>query len=294
MIKHETYLRLRRILILLYTALFTLTLIGCGVGRPAPTRDPHEGMVEVPNGAGGNMWVPLLTGVPISDFERTSFRREGDLISFTDENYIVQRGIDVSHFQEDIDWETVRAGGIEFAMIRCGYRGYSVGVINEDPKFHENAAAALDAGLEIGIYFFSQAVTVSEARKEADFVLKMIRDYNVTLPVAFDWERIGAGETARTDDIGGAQLTDFALAFCSEVRRAGYTPAVYFYRSLGYLEYELERMGDLTFWVGAAGEYPDFYYEHEIWQYSFTGRVAGINTDVDLNLRFLERNTPAE
>jgi lysozyme len=158
----------------------------------------------------------------------------------------------------------------------------------EDEMFRSNIEGALAAGLQVGVYFFSQAVNAEEAREEAGFILELIKDYDVTFPVAFDWERIEGETESRTYDLPGETLTDCALAFCETVKDAGYEPAVYFYRDLGYNEYDLNRLKGLKFWVGAVGGYPDFYYEHQIWQYSFTGTVDGIGGGVDLNMCFTE------
>jgi len=262
----------------------------CGRSAPSPTatRDPHEGAVEVADGAGGTMWAPLLKGVGVNEHESGDFTREGSFVLYSGEAYTARKGIDVSFYQGEIDWEEARGDGIEFAILRAGYRGYSEGQLFEDEKFREYAEGALAAGIEIGAYFFSQAVSVEEAREEARLALSIIGDYDISLPVAFDWETIGY-EAARTDGVDGKTVTDCALAFCAVVREAGYEPGVYMYRSLGYYYYDLTRFGGLTLWIGAAGEYPDFYYAHEIWQFSFTGKVRGIEGDVDLNLQFIPK-----
>lgn len=118
--------------------------------------------------------------------------------------------------------------------------------------------------------------------------MDIVKPYNLSLPIAYDWEPIEPIE-ARTNGLSGTTITDCALSFCQEVENAGYDAAVYFYRHLGYYEYELGRLSDYDFWVGAPGDTPDFYYKHSIWQYSFTGTVPGISGEVDLNLMFLNQ-----
>lgn len=254
--------------------------------EPPPTVDPYEGMVSVADGTGGMMWVPLHENLPASTLDHSLFYQDGEYIAYSGETPRALRGIDVSEHQREIDWQLVAADGVDFAMIRCGYRGYTGGSLNEDLFFRQNIQGALDAGIKIGIYFFSQAISVEEAVEEAEFVLSLISEYKIDLPVAYDWENIGSGIEARTDGLDSETLTDCALAFCDKISKAGYEPSVYFYRSLGYYKYDLGRLSELSFWVGAPGELPDFYYEHDIWQYSFTGSVGGIETDVDLNLYF--------
>ena len=276
-----------------FSALLLVLVSSCGRSEyleqsTTATTNPHEGMIEVSDGAGGIMWAPLLRGVDVNGHETGQFTREGGFVLYSGEAYTARRGIDISFYQGEINWEEVRADGIEFAILRAGYRGYSEGQLFEDEKFREYAEGALAVGIEIGAYFFSQAVSVEEAREEARLTLSVIEDYDISLPVAYDWETIGY-EAARTDGVDGKTVTDCALAFCAVVREAGYEPGVYLYRSLGYYSYDLTRFSGLSLWVGAAGDYPDFYYAHEIWQFSFTGKVRGIKGDVDLNLQFIPK-----
>lgn len=274
------------IMILMIFALFFTALCGCG--RQEAAIDPYEGMVQVADGRGGLMWVEPHESVPVNDMVCSDFYIFNGNVFYAGNEYQVLRGVDVSFYQGDIDWEAVKADGIEFALIRVGYRGYSEGGIFEDEKFRDNIAGAAAAGLQIGVYFFSQAVTPQEAVEEAQFVLELIDGYEIGFPVAFDWERIDGDEQSRTYNVPGETVTDCCLSFCDTVSEAGYEPAVYFYRDLGYKVYELDRLAGLKFWVGAVGGYPDFYYEHHIWQYSFTGSVSGIEGTVDINLCFIE------
>ncbi len=196
-------------------------------------------------------------------------------------------GVDVSYYQGEIDWEQVKASGIEFAIIRLGYRGYGQeGKLVEDKLAFENIEGALEAGLKVGIYFFSQAITIQEAREEADFVLERIAEYDITMPVVYDWEYIGA--EARTANMDPRTLTDCYLAFCEKIEAAGYIPMPYFNtyqsRDLMYL-YELERW---PFWLALYSSRMTFPYRIEMWQYTDSGRVPGIQGNVDLNLFFVD------
>lgn len=271
--------------------LFALLLTACGQGKPvpAPTPDPHAGEVLVADGMGGKMWVKDYENLPVMALNSKNFVQDGNYIKYIGYAATALRGIDVSEHQQEIDWAAVAADGVEFAIIRMGYRGYSAGGLFEDLYFRQNMEGAAANGLRVGVYFFSQAITAEEAKEEAHFVLEAIADYSIDLPVCYDWEAI-SGAGARTDGMSGSAVTDCALAFTGEIRAAGYESAVYFYRDLGYRVYELDRLAELTFWAGAAGEAPDFRYAHDLWQYSFTGKVAGIAGDCDLNLYFL----PAE
>ncbi|MEG1404045.1 MAG: glycoside hydrolase family 25 protein [Oscillospiraceae bacterium] len=235
--------------------------------------------------------MPNYDTLAVSSFSAEQFRSDGTYIDYTGRDYIPLRGIDVSEHQGVIDWEAVRGDGVEFAIIRAGYRGYSEGEIFEDAYFRSNIEGALAAGIKVGIYFFSQALNTEEAAEEAQFLLGLLENYDITLPVFFDWERVGNVGATRADGVDGKTLTESCLAFCKIISDAGYEAGVYFFRSLGYLEYELGRLSGLVFWAAAPGEAPDFYYKHRIWQYSFTGEVKGIEKPTDLNILFEELPT---
>lgn len=195
-------------------------------------------------------------------------------------------GIDVSEHQNDIDWEQVKAAGVDFVMIRIGWRGQTQGKLTEDTMAQINYAGAKAAGLKIGAYFFSQAITEQEAIAEAEFILHRIRDWEVDMPLVFDWEYVG--EDARTSDMDPRRLTDCSIAFCETVALAGYEPMIYFnvYQS-EHLLY-LEELTQYPFWLAMYTDEMDYPYAVDMWQYSCTGQVAGIETDVDLNLWFPE------
>lgn len=234
------------------------------------------------------MWVTLYDDVPASSFAADQFYSDGTYIDYSGKQYKALRGIDVSEHQGAIDWQKVRDDGVEYAIIRAGYRGYSEGKLFEDACFKTNIEGAKSAGLKVGVYFFSQAVNTLEATEEAEFLLSSVKDYDLDLPVFFDWEQVTEVGKTRVDNVDGTAITDCALAFCGTVETAGYDAGVYFYRSLGYYDYELNRLTNLVFWVGAPGSAPDFYYKHTMWQYSFTGTVNGIEGGTDLNLLFEE------
>lgn len=270
----------------------SVLLGACGVQTGAlHTQDPHEGMIQVSDGIGGYMWVREYEELDKNTFSAADFSEEDGMLCFSGEGYTALSGIDVSFYQGEIDWNAVAADGIEFAVIRAGYRGCTEGGISEDERFRENMLGALDAGLKVGVYFFSQAVNAAEAEEEADFLLDLISGYDVTLPVMFDWEHIGNGTPARTDSVSGETLTECALAFCEKVAGAGYSSGVYFYPNLGYLEYDLGQLAGLTFWLSEPGNAPSFWYAHEMWQYSYSGRVAGIEGEADLNMYFVKDKT---
>ena len=250
--------------------------------------DPHKGQVYIYDGFDW-IWMTPLEGVPANELTEESFSSNDGRIEYTGTDYDVLRGVDVSEHQLDIDWKQVAASGVDYAYIRVGWRGYTEGGLFEDAYFERNIQGALDAGLHVGVYMFSQAVTVQEAIEEADFVLERIGKYNVTLPVVFDWEKIEAAE-ARSHGLTMELRTDCARAFFETVKSAGYVPCVYFNRNLGYYGYDLTRLTDYEFWFSLPESgFPNFYYACDMWQYSFTETVPGIAEPTDMNLWFIAK-----
>jgi GH25 family lysozyme M1 (1,4-beta-N-acetylmuramidase) len=196
-------------------------------------------------------------------------------------------GIDVSAYQYDIDWQAVADSGIDFAMIRVGFRGWGkTGSLNIDKYALQNLQGAIDAGLDVGVYFFSQALNTAEAEAEAELVLDIIKDYNITYPVVFDWEEIG-NSSARTNGMTKTAITDCALAFCEKIEAAGYTPMVYYYKYLGLVKYDLTRIhGRYDVWFAQVTSLPNYPYEFQMWQYATDGTVPGITGGVDMNICF--------
>lgn len=281
----ERRIRLKKTGILIFLILISLALSACG--------NAHKGMVYVNTGH-AKEWVPEAKGVPKSDFKKSEFYYEGEIARYKGEGYVAGLGIDVSEHQKKIDWEQVKADGVEFAIIRCAYRGYTKGKIVEDEFFKENIKNARKAGLKVGVYFFSQAKGAVEAAEEAEYTINLLKPYkqDISLPVAFDWEPMKL-EGSRSAKFNKEDLTSAALVFSEIIKDAGYTPMVYMFRPLAYKYYDLERIKDFDLWIGALGAWPDFYYRHIFWQFSMTGKVKGIETDVDMNLMF-EKIQPPE
>lgn len=280
----------RRAAALTLAAALLLGLGACSLQGATATVDPHAGMVEVSDGNGGTIWVTKYDSLDAADFNASEFTTDGNYIDYTGSEYTALRGIDVSEHQGTIDWNAVKNDGVQFAVIRAGYRGYKQGGLATDACFKQNIEGALAAGLQVGVYFFSQAVSADEGKAEAAYLLDLIKSYKVTLPVFFDWERVENVGTTRVDAVTGDTITAAALAFCKAVKAGGYEPGVYFYRSLGYYEYKLNKLSSYVFWVGAPASAPDFYYRHTFWQYSAAGKVSGIDKETDLDIWFVKND----
>ncbi len=247
-----------------------------------PEPDPEEPDVddpdpEEPEGA--------LEGLPPNRYDSASFVVEDGFLMYQGgtPSYV---GVDVSSHQGLIDWERVAQAGVEFAVIRVGYRGYTMGGIYQDTAWEHNITGALEAGLDVGIYFYSQATSVEEAREEALQTLEWIEGYDITYPVVFDWERV-SGPYSRTSTTTGDTVTACARAFCELIEEAGYTAMTYGSPSKVGRDFDLSLLAEYPFWLAhyTAGWQPtSFRYHFVMWQYTSSGYIDGISTRVDLNL----------
>ena len=191
------------------------------------------------------------------------------------------RGIDVSKFQGSIDWNAVKADGITFAIIRCGYRGYGSGALVEDSTYRQNIQGAINAGLRVGVYFYSQAINEAEAVEEASMVLSLVSGYSLPLGVYYDTESVGGG---RANALSAAERTACAVAFCETIRSAGYSAGVYSYASWFYNALNFANISKYNIWIAQYRDTLSFSYKHNIWQYTGSGSVNGISKPVDMNI----------
>lgn len=197
-------------------------------------------------------------------------------------------GVDVSYYQGEIDWEAVAADGISFAMVRLGYRGYEDGTLYADEMARTNIEGALAAGLRVGVYFFSQALTPREAAREAAFAVSFLEGYDISMPVVFDWEHVENADARTAGMYDMDLLTDCAVTFMDIVAAAGYEPMVYFNRHQSQTLFDLSDLREYPFWLAMYDAPMTFPYRIAMWQYTDHGAVAGIEDRVDLNLYFPE------
>ncbi|MBQ4569880.1 MAG: glycoside hydrolase family 25 protein [Ruminococcus sp.] len=240
------------------------------------------------NYALGDIAIPALEGVPKSKYKDENFKKDenGFLKYYEDGELCSYVGIDVSGHNGEIDFEKVKAAGVDFVMLRIGGRGYGEdGVLYDDTYFRTNLKAAKQAGLMVGAYFFSQAISAEEAREEALYSVSLLSGAELDYPLAFDWELLEV-EGARTENISPQTLTDCARTFCDTVKEAGYIPCLYTGSTLAYYKYDLAQLSDVDIWYAFYNDSPDMYYNYMMWQYSCTGSVPGIEGDVDLNICF--------
>lgn len=239
----------------------------------------------------GIVYQPIDDSLPKNTYDFSMLTYKNSQIQYEDSNGVVGlKGIDVSKYQGKIDWQAVKDDGVSYAFIRAGHRGYAAaGQIAQDPYFTANLNGAAKAGVDVGVYFFSQAITAEEAIEEADFVLNAVKGHAIRYPIVFDMEEITA-EGARTANLTAAQITDLTIAFCERIKAAGYTPMIYGNVKWMMEHVELSRLTQYQKWFAQYYNKPFFPYEFQIWQYTNKGKVNGITDEVDLNLCFVNYN----
>ena len=237
---------------------------------------------------GSEEWVQINPYMEKNTYDFTNLvSNDGKMKYYSDGKKISYLGVDISRYQKEVDFEALKSDGIEFVMIRVGARGYKTGEIQLDEYFQENIKKASEAGLDIGVYFFSQAVTQEEAVEEAQLVLDNIKDYEILYPIAYDMEFI-ENDTARVETLTRDERTAVAAAFLNHINNAGYTPMLY-----GDTEWLVKRIDVAKFnasciWLAEEADIPKYPYRYEMWQYTTQGQVRGIDGFVDLNISFVD------
>ncbi len=254
-----------------------LVLTGCGISVESQSHQINY--TTVPSTEPTTV-APTEDPIPANPYGPLDFGKEGDYLACLAGDYML--GIDCSYWQGQVNWQKVKEAGIEFVMLRIGQRGSEQGILAEDKKVHQYYQGAKAAGLKIGGYIFSQAITPEEAVEEAEFALNIVKDWDVDMPIVFDWEYLD--ETARTANVNARTLTDCAIAFCETIENAGYTPMIYFNIDHAYTKLYLEELLDYKFWLALYDTPMTYQYKIDMWQYTCTGSVPGISGNVDINL----------
>ena len=238
----------------------------------------------------GYMKVPYNAEATKNEYNWEEYLQNQDgHYKYEDEKYKSKLGIDVSSHQKNIDWKKVKEDGVEFAILRLGYRGYGEsGKIVIDSSFEQNYKKAREQGIEIGVYFFSQAISIDEVKEEADFVMKNLQGKEIAYPVVYDLERI-KNDTARTDNLTEDEITKMMLDFCKIIEQNGYTPCIYGNAKTFTTKTKLEQFNSYQKWYADYQEKPIYPYEFNIWQYTETGKINGIAGNVDIDIQFIKK-----
>ena len=235
-------------------------------------------------------WYEIIGDLDKHGYDlKTNLSMDEENLEYKDKNITSRRGVDVSKYQGAIDWMKVKAAGIDFAMIRVGARGYGSGQLTLDDNFVINIMGAKAAGLDTGVYFFTQATTEDEAVEEGNFTVGALMNYGVSYPVAVDVEWI-EGDRARTDELTPEERTALVIKYCDTVKSFGYEPIIYASRDMLIAGLLPDKLNDYDVWLSDDYEPQDgtdYPYRFSMWQYTKKGHVDGIEGEVDLNLRFI-------
>ncbi len=260
-----------------------------GIVSPISYDLTHADRVTTTGANGERLLVKLRDNVPRTTLDPDKYAYDpvtGLKGYYEDGKNIAMFGVDVSRWNENIDWTRAAAAGVEFAIIRAAYRGTAAeGNINTDPYFEQNIKNAYNAGVKVGAYFFSQATTVEEAVEEANYIIEVLRPYKdmVTFPVAFDTEK---ADNARANDLSADERTEIAKVFCETVKNAGYKPMIYFSTVWSLMYLNLEELTDYDIWYAYYSDDIYYPYDYKIWQYQSDGSVPGIPGHADMNVCF--------
>lgn len=243
-----------------------------------------ENIVYV-NKSGNYVFADINDNLTKTEYDKAKFvKNTNGLMSYSDNDTQTYTGIDLSKHNSDVDFAKVKAAGIDYAMIRCGYRAYGSGLLVKDTSFDTYITSALTNNVDVGVYFYTQAINRDEAIEEANYVLDLIRPYKVTYPVAIDIEAI-ENDNFRQEKLSASELTDVVIAFCDTIKAAGYTPLIY--SNLLYFmdNVQLERLEGYDKWfAGYQTSAPYYPYQYAMWQYTSTGSVNGVSGNVDINI----------
>ena len=257
---------------------------------PEEEKDPSKDgkHTKIITDSGEEEWVLINNKIAKHSYDFTKLVSQSQLMKYYEDGEEISFvGVDISKTQEYVDFNKVQKAGIDFCMIRVGARGYGTGQLVLDDYFQENIKRATDAGLDIGVYFFSQAITEEEAIEEANLVLQQIAEYNITYPVAFQMEYID-NDTSRVEQLEKKEKTAVARAFLQTIEGAGYTAMLYGEKEWLVNKLELILLSDYDVWLSQHEDIPDYPYKFTMWQYTNQGTVDGISGKVNLNISFID------
>lgn len=248
-------------------------------------RDNH---ISITDANGDTKYYEILSAVKKNDYDFEQYLTNKDgILEYKDNMRTAVLGIDLSRFNGDIDWTSVKASGVTFAMLRLGSRGYGTGEITLDDRFVDYAQNAALNNINIGAYFYSQAITEAEAVEEANYIVGAVAGFNVKYPIAIDIEKVKT-DAARTDNLTVKERTNFVKLFCETVKNYGYKPVIYADMEMLVTGLDLEELDSYDIWLSDANVPTSFPYDFSMWQYTQKGRVNGITGDVDLDMSFID------
>lgn len=251
-----------------------------------PSKDGKHTLLTYADGT--EEWVLINPYLEQNTYDYTKLQKKADKMSYYDNGRSISYlGVDLSKYNGEVDFVALKEAGVEFVMLRLGSRGYGSGQIMLDENFEENMKKATDAGLEIGVYFFSQAITAEEAVEESNFIIQTLANYKITYPVAFDMEYV-ENDKARIEALSRDEKTAVAKAFLQNTKVAGYQPLIYGTKEWLIKQIDLTKLTEYDIWLSQQKDMPDYPYKFQMWQYSLEGEISGVNGDVGLNISFVD------
>ncbi len=240
------------------------------------------------NRDGKEEWVLISPYLPKHEYDFTKLVCQSDLMKYYEDGRQVSYvGAEISKYQDYVDYVKLKKAGIDYVMIRVGARGYGSGQLVEDEKFSDNIKRATDAGLQVGVYFSSQAITVEEAVEEAQFVIEKLDGYKLTYPVAFDMGFVD-NDTARIEDLTKAERTEITKTFLDTVSAEGYKTMIYADKEWLIKEIDMSKLTAYDVWLEQHQDVPDHPYRFTMWNYTDAGTVDGIVGYTDLSISFID------
>ena len=244
--------------------------------------------VKITYSDGSSEWVTINPYQEKNTYDFTNLvSNDGKLKYSSDGKKISFLGVDVSRYQKDIDFATLKDSGVEYVMIRLGARGYKTGALQLDEYFINNIDKATEAGLDIGIYFYSQAMSAQEAVEEANLVIDNLKERKITYPIAFDMEFV-ENDQARVETLTRDERTAITQAFLKRIEEAGYIPMIYGNKEWLIKRIDLSKLTNYCVWLSEEADIPDYPYQYEMWQYTKQGTIDGIEGFADLNISFVD------
>ena len=242
----------------------------------------------VVNRDGKEEWVLITPYLPKNDYDYTNLvSQSGRMAYYNDGKVTSYLGICVDKYDDYIDFNALRDDGIDFVMLRVGVRGYGTGVITLDEYYADNLSRATQAGLDIGLYFSSQAITKEEAAEEAVALVSAIADYNITYPLVLDVGFV-LNDTSRIESLSKTEKTDIIRTFADAIKASGYTPAIHADKEFLIKEIDLSKFSDVDIWLKNYGDLPDYPYAFTMWEYTNSAHVGGVNGSSDLTISFID------
>lgn len=253
---------------------------------PDPSTDGKHTLIEYADGE--TEWILINPYIEQNPYDFTNLKNKDGIMEYTSEGKKISHfGVDISKIQEYVDFQKLKKAGVEYVMIRLGARGYGNGSLIEDDYFIDNMKRASDAGLKIGVYFFSQAISVDEAVEEANFVIERLQGYDIEYPIAYDMEYI-ENDSARVEDLSREEKTQITIAFLDRVKEAGYTGVLYGNKEWLLKKLNFTLLAEYDIWLSQCKDVPDFPYRFTMWQYSKTSQIEGIAGNANLNISFID------